>query len=258
MLAARLLACSSSLAAALGGGGTCAALNGCSGHGSCLGWPPSCLCDAGWGAAGDVTAYRAPDCSARSCPWAGAWADVPRGARRAHAPAECAGAGLCNRETGACRCFAGYAGEACARSTCPGAPACSAHGRCLPMAELARGAAGSVAPLAFGGGGGGNFSGGGAHNGSAGDGDETAGGAGWDAQRVYGCACDSAWPVGYGAGAVQAPQWAGADCSEQRCPSGDDPRTPANETDCEWCVVGVRVRARRGARPLPPSLPLQV
>ena len=60
-------------------------------------------------------------------------------------------------------------------------------------------------------------------------------GATWDEDKVQGCVCDSAWPVGYGAGQRQMPQWAGADCSLQRCPSGDDPRTPdMNEQDCAF------------------------
>lgn len=57
----------------------------------------------------------------------------------------------------------------------------------------------------------------------------------WDENKIYGCVCDSAWEVGYGAGQTQATQWFGADCSLKRCPSGNDPRTsPLDETDCEW------------------------
>ncbi len=56
----------------------------------------------------------------------------------------------------------------------------------------------------------------------------------WDEDKVYGCVCDSAWAVGFGAGATQAAQWFGTDCSQKRCPSGDDPFTPADESNCEW------------------------
>lgn len=57
----------------------------------------------------------------------------------------------------------------------------------------------------------------------------------WDEDKIYGCVCDSAWSVGYGADDVQAPQWFGPDCSMKRCPSGDDPRTDdVDETDCEY------------------------
>lgn len=57
----------------------------------------------------------------------------------------------------------------------------------------------------------------------------------WDEDKIYGCVCDSAWEVGYGAGQTQAAQFYGTDCSLRRCPSGDDPRTPDTvETDCEY------------------------
>jgi len=56
----------------------------------------------------------------------------------------------------------------------------------------------------------------------------------WDENKVDGCVCDSSWAVGYAAGETQATEWYGADCSMQRCPSGDDPRTAADETDCTW------------------------
>ena len=139
---------------------------------------------------------------------------MPSSAWRAHAPAECSGMGLCDRVTGGCRCFAGFEGDACQRSACLGG--CSEHGRCVPMSQLASEAtAEPFGPV-------GSYGG-------------APSGATWDADRVYGCACDSAWEVGYGAGQAQAAQWHGADCSLQRCPSGDDPRTPGvDETDCEW------------------------
>jgi hypothetical protein len=60
-------------------------------------------------------------------------------------------------------------------------------------------------------------------------------GATWDEDKIQGCVCDSSWPVGYGSGQLQLPQWWGPDCSLLRCPSNDDPRTYASdETDCEW------------------------
>lgn len=68
----------------------------------------------------------------------------------------------------------------------------------------------------------------------------------WDENKIYGCVCDSAWTVGYGPGQYQATQWFGADCSLKHCPSADDPRTTAIESDCEWC----------GEQTLPVSLPL--
>jgi hypothetical protein len=56
----------------------------------------------------------------------------------------------------------------------------------------------------------------------------------WDEDKIYGCVCDSSWTVGFGAGATQATQWYGPDCSLKRCPSGDDPMTTEVETDCAW------------------------
>lgn len=65
---------------------------------------------------------------------------------------------------------------------------------------------------------------------------------GWDADKLYGCVCDSEWAVGYGPGQMQAAQFYGADCSLARCPSADDPRTAdVDETDCEF-MDGVSCR----------------
>ena len=81
----------------------------------------------------------------------------------------------------------------------------------------------------------------------------------WDQDRVFGCACDSAWAVGAGPGELQATEYFGADCSRRtqpthlthymylavgcsymlvvvctgRCPTGNDPETSTvDETDC--------------------------
>lgn len=54
----------------------------------------------------------------------------------------------------------------------------------------------------------------------------------WDEEMIYGCVCDSAWEVGLGAGQTQEPEWFGPDCSLRHCPSGDDPNTDVDETDC--------------------------
>ena len=55
----------------------------------------------------------------------------------------------------------------------------------------------------------------------------------WDEEMIYGCVCDSAWEVGLGAGQTQEPEWFGPDCSLRHCPSGNDPNTDEDETDCE-------------------------
>lgn len=49
---------------------------------------------------------------------------------------------------------------------------------------------------------------------------------------IFGCVCDSKWQVGLGAGQTQEPEWFGPDCSLRHCPSGDDPSTDVDETDC--------------------------
>ncbi|KAH8063114.1 hypothetical protein JL722_2276 [Aureococcus anophagefferens] len=54
----------------------------------------------------------------------------------------------------------------------------------------------------------------------------------WDADRIFGCVCDSSWKVGLEANETQTPEYFGADCSLMHCPSGDDPMTRRDETDC--------------------------
>jgi hypothetical protein len=76
-----------------------------------------------------------------------------------HQPAECSGRGTCNRATGQCACYAGFTGDACARTACPND--CSGHGFCQALSRFARDAS-----LTY---------------------------AGWDAEKNVGCKCD----IGY-------------------------------------------------------------
>jgi hypothetical protein len=102
-----------------------------------------------------------------------------------------------------------------AAAACPGTPACSGHGKCLSLRALGEepNAEPVGPPRPYGG---------------------DPEGATWDEDKIQGCACDSAWAVGYAAGAEQLPQWWAPDCTLLRCPSGDDPRTyGVDETDCE-------------------------
>lgn len=213
--------------------GDCAMLNFCNGHGTCLNSTSTCKCYEGWGSKNDVTFYRAPDCSVRTCPSDRAWADIPLGPQKAHQTAECSNRGVCDRVTGQCNCFDGFTGNACQRTKCPND--CSGHGVCLSIKQLARmDAALPLGPNTY----------------YEGNEDTTT----WDEDKVYGCLCDSAWPVGLKSGQVQEPEWFSPDCSLSKflhlfynfnsftlllcylllghCPSADNPSTYRVETDC--------------------------
>jgi hypothetical protein len=114
----------------------CAMHNFCNGHGTCVTSTSTCSCFVGWGAATDVSYYKAPDCSARVCPAHRAWSDVPTSSSLAHNLAECSNRGVCNRVSGVCDCFPGFTGPACQRNACPND--CSGHGVCLPIKDLAK------------------------------------------------------------------------------------------------------------------------
>jgi hypothetical protein len=110
-------------------------MNNCNNHGTCDEANRVCRCFDGFGSASDIAQYKAPDCSlsecrailairatavltlwlAGTCPSDKAWVDIPSGSTTAHALAECSNAGLCDRNTGRCRCFAGFEGDACQR-----------------------------------------------------------------------------------------------------------------------------------------------
>jgi hypothetical protein len=137
---------------------------GCSGHGAC-GAADVCECHQNWAGG---------DCSLRSCPFGPSWtatgtdtleddriaddviAMTPGGfyetdvggnflfpdtfealypkSPATHAYVECSGRGTCDYSTGLCRCFDGFEGRGCRRSTCPNG--CSGHGKCLTNSEV--------------------------------------------------------------------------------------------------------------------------
>lgn len=189
----------------------CYALNFCNGHGACDNATSTCNCYEGWGASTDITFYKAPDCSLRTCPSAKAWADLPSSSTNAHAIMECSNRGTCDRNLGLCNCMHGFQGSACERMSCPNN--CSGHGQCLSMQQLAR--ISNALPLS-------------PNTYYEGDEDSTT----WDEQKSYGCLCDSSWAVGLGNRETQEPEWFGPDCSQRHCPSGDDPKTSTVETNC--------------------------
>lgn len=195
--------------------GPCAALGNCNSHGSCVATNLTCTCYDGWGSDSDVSVYKAADCSKRICPADLAWTDVPTAATTAHATAECSNAGICNRNTGKCECFDGFEGDACQRMSCPND--CSGHGKCVSLSVMASEANAFPTGIST----------------SYGS-DATNPTTTWDAERIYGCVCDSSWSVGWYNGETQVTEWFGPDCSLKRCPSGDDPMTTTvDETDCE-------------------------
>jgi len=81
----------------------------------------------------------------------------------AHQSIECSGRGVCDRVLGACKCVAGYTGDACQRTACPND--CSGHGVCQSEAYFAADAASAASSL------------------------YTYGG--FDADSAYGCKCDT-------------------------------------------------------------------
>lgn len=158
--------------------------NGCSGHGQCS--TNGCVCYRNWGN-GDEDGGA---CDTRICPEEIAWVDTPNGENSAHRLAECAGRGICDRETGDCSCFPGYEGKGCKRTSCPNG--CSGHGTCEFLAEMRN---------------------------DLGDEFKWTGSKPtrdqydfefpllWDAHKTRGCVCD--------------PKYTGVDCSIRMCPRGD-------------------------------------
>lgn len=196
----------------------CASLNDCNGHGLCHN--NKCQCFEGWGGAtyDSTSLVTAIDCSLRTCPHSTSWADLPDRTGFAHRNAECSSVGVCDRSTGICKCDNNYEGPACERMRCPNM--CSGHGRCLSMRKLA--SYSNAFPL---------------NNNTRYRPTEAQlfqnqTSITWDADKIFGCLCDSSWSVGLGSNETQEAEWFGADCSLRHCPSGDDPRTTVDETNC--------------------------
>jgi len=112
-----------------------------------------------------------------------------------HAKLECSGQGICNRESGNCECFAGYGGEACTRTVCPSD--CSGHGTCKSIRALASEASDEMVAIK------------GDNAGTRLNNDLIKVYGGWDAEKEFGCKCDSGYR--------------GPACDMVECPSFTDP-----------------------------------
>jgi hypothetical protein len=211
----------------------CGNLDQCSGFGICDYCTSTCLCEEGHGSEMDRRRAIAndflPDCSSKACPVGPSIGSVPSFAyvgvdgdytegRFMHREMECSNNGLCNRQTGVCKCSPGFYGAACQKMKCGGTPTCSGRGRCLPMRRLARDP--EALPLST-------------RRDSYVSVNDTRDNS-WDEDFGHGCVCDSSWAVGLGSGETQQAEFFGATCELRRCPSGDDPNTRlVVETDCE-------------------------
>eukprot|EP00924_Labyrinthula_sp_SR-Ha-C_P009323 snap_masked-scaffold_2-processed-gene-20.12-mRNA-1 protein AED:0.01 eAED:0.01 QI:0/-1/0/1/-1/1/1/0/282 len=198
----------------------CTNLNSCNGHGTCNTLKQKCECFDGFGSDTDISdGLSVPisaDCSEYVCPKGLTWGEIPDSTLDTINPAhrsdvECSGKGLCNRANGVCACFTGFEGAACQRSSCETMfNGCSGHGKCLALNELSTRL--DSLPLTT-------------------STEEYTGL--WDNKKIRGCLCDSSWNVGLASGETQASEYFGADCSLKRCPSGDDPMTSEDETNCK-------------------------
>ncbi|KAH9091667.1 hypothetical protein Ae201684P_011211 [Aphanomyces euteiches] len=166
----------------------------CSGHGSCSGAPSFvCNCNSGWGG------Y---DCSKRLCPTGRAWFDSPQADNVAHlSRVECSNVGNCDYRIGKCTCNPNFEGSACERLRCPNL--CSQRGACKSLRQLAAAQEINGAPVP-----------------AVVYGSNPNAVATWDADSIFGCLCAKTTYV-FG----NAPRYSAFDCSDNPCPSGDDPWT---------------------------------
>lgn len=218
----------------------------CNSHGKCNLCTMKCECDDGYGSDNDrwfsITDDFKGDCTARACKTGPAIAAVldfrtevyrrNHTDRSMHRLMECSNNGLCDRTSGQCKCNPGFGGAACEKMLCPGrtppkgggdansaaswGQSCSGRGRCMSIGRLPSNY--EALPLT--------------HRrypyNDVNDTDKS-----WDAHLGAQCVCDSSWPVGLDPGETQLAEYFGPACQWQRCPSGDDPATSWDETDCE-------------------------
>lgn len=111
-----------------------------------------------------------------------AWVDKPSTSSSYHTYAECSAKGICDRTSGQCQCFEGFAGNACQRMSCPSD--CSGHGTCEYIEELSTNDAlsATLSKLVV---------------------DSL-----WDNHKSMACVCD--------------PGYIGIDCTRRMCPKAND------------------------------------
>jgi hypothetical protein len=168
----------------------------CNGHGVCrkseLGY--TCQCQDGY----------VGDCTTRTCPAGPTWFSEATGSNIARTEtAECGLMGLCNQQNAICKCAPSFYGSTCQYRQCIGESTCSGSGACLSMRELARqysDAEGIPSPQEYG--------------------SDAAGPIAWDADRLFGCACDQ---YGFWTPEQRIPDFTGPICTDRPCVSSPDP-----------------------------------
>jgi len=237
-------------------GDGCAAWGNCNGNGVCDFCTERCVCHPGHGSPEEIRMVgRVFDgkCKQKTCPFGKALAGISRPStspslspslslslsQSSHNETECSGTGVCNRQTGECMCFSPFTGAACDRMKCPND--CSGHGQCLSLRQLSSLSLSTALPL---------FSLSHLYGTPLKSALDT-----WDADIIHGCLCDSSWLVGYKAGHRQLPEWFGPDCSLRHCPTGDNPFTQLNESDCTGRRQQLGVGTDRHFLPYLPELP---
>ena len=213
----------------------CIMQGNCNGHGTCDQAGGNCICFNGYGSPQEASllGYRPSyDCTAMTCPFSPAWGHLPTASTDAHPIKECAGVGMCDRALGVCTCPTIFRGIGCDSVACPGKGDCSKRGRCLTMKQQAK--MKDAFPLSSA-----------EYEYDSFTGDSKAVFSAvetWDQDRISSCVCDSSWAVGLGAGERQVGEFFGPECMSRRCPSGDNPDSTVDETNC----AGVYAEGGRG------------
>ena len=149
----------------------------------------SCTCFTKLGFDGsEVYAWTGADCSLKTCPYGHSHGGAAAANNDHTSVLECSGAGLCDRQSGRCRCNAGFTGHSCERNVCPNG--CSGRGVCKSLKDIAADVASKDASFAY----------------------STANAkyaSAFDAEQSRACVCDK--------------NYIGADCSILQCKSDADP-----------------------------------